>query len=84
MDRTVQSAARDLAVQTMDDEHRKLRETEAAIRRIERGKFGECLRCEEPIAERRLNAVPWAAFCIGCQEEADRLHRLVGQMPAAA
>lgn len=84
MDRTVQAAERDLAGVTLGDEHRKLREAEAALARIDKGRFGECLRCEAPIPPRRLDAVPWAAFCIGCQDEADRLHRLVGRVHAAA
>jgi DnaK suppressor protein len=31
-----------------------------------------CLHCEEDIPLKRLKAVPWAAFCIQCQERADR------------
>lgn len=84
MDRTIQAAARDLAILGLDEDHRKLRGVEAALRRIDHGTFGECQRCEEPIAERRLNAVPWAALCLGCQEEADHLHYAVRRAPAAA
>ena len=36
------------------------------------GIFGVCLHCEEEISPKRLNAVPWAPFCIQCQEQADR------------
>ena len=31
-----------------------------------------CLHCEEDISPKRLAAVPWTAFCIQCQEIADR------------
>jgi len=31
-----------------------------------------CLHCEEDISPKRLAAVPWTAFCIQCQEMADR------------
>ncbi len=84
MERTMQAAERDLVSATLDEGHRKLREVEAALVRLDKGKFGECLRCGDQIPERRLDALPWAAFCIGCQEEADRLHRLVRRVPAAA
>ena len=47
-----------------------LRELEAALRRIERGTFGICAGCGEPISEKRLEAVPWAKFCIPCYERA--------------
>lgn len=44
----------------------------SALRRIEDGSFGKCLHCEEEISPKRLAAVPWASFCIQCQEHADR------------
>ena len=43
-----------------------------ALERIETGEYGACAECEEPISERRLNALPWAKYCIRCQEEADQ------------
>ncbi len=47
--------------------HATLQEVEAALERIEDGDYGECVCCEEPIPEKRLNAVPWAARCVSCQ-----------------
>ena len=46
-----------------------LREVEDAIRRIGRGTYGICHQCEEPISAKRLEAVPWAKYCVSCQEE---------------
>ena len=48
----------------------QLRELEAVLRRLERGTFGICAGCGEPILEKRLEAVPWAKFCIPCYERA--------------
>jgi DnaK suppressor protein len=45
-----------------------LREVEAALRRVEQGSFGICQECEEPISAKRLQALPWAKFCVRCQE----------------
>ena len=45
-----------------------LRELEGALRRIEQGTYGTCAECEEPISIKRLNALPWARFCVSCQE----------------
>jgi DnaK suppressor protein len=39
-----------------------------AIDRLNSGDFGTCLSCEEPIAPKRLNAIPWARYCVTCQE----------------
>jgi DnaK suppressor protein len=44
-----------------------------ALRRAADGTLGVCLRCEEEIPEKRLKAVPWAAYCLRCQETVDRL-----------
>jgi DnaK suppressor protein len=43
-----------------------------ALRRIQEGNFGACEHCDEDIHPKRLMAVPWAAFCIRCQEAVDR------------
>ena len=45
-----------------------LREINDALHRIEQGTYGTCLECEEPISVKRLDAVPWARFCVACQE----------------
>lgn len=45
-----------------------LREVQDALRRLEQGTYGVCYECEEPISGKRLDAVPWAKFCVSCQE----------------
>jgi DnaK suppressor protein len=63
---------RELAIRNLDRESRLLRATRVALARIDGGSYGVCLRCDQPINPKRLSAVPWAAYCIRCQEEADR------------
>ncbi len=46
-----------------------LREISDALDRLEHGQYGICLECEEPISAKRLDAVPWARYCVTCQEE---------------
>jgi len=46
-----------------------LREIEAAIRRLDRGHYGKCLRCSDAIAPARLEALPWASHCLRCQQK---------------
>jgi DnaK suppressor protein len=43
-----------------------------ALHRIETGGFGECVNCGEPVQEKRLEAVPWARFCLKCQDLQER------------
>lgn len=45
-----------------------LRELKEALRRLEAGAFGICPECGQPISTKRLAAVPWAKFCVPCQE----------------
>jgi DnaK suppressor protein len=78
----VQSAAeRTLAVGHLDRNYSQLRDALAALGRIDDGSFGICQRCDEDIHRKRLAAVPWAAYCIGCQEAIDRNEEAVFEMP---
>ncbi len=61
---------RDLALRERAEQHLAL--VDAALGRIEDGTFGACLRCGNPIAPARLEALPWAAHCIDCQRIVDR------------
>lgn len=51
---------------TIDVRH--LREINDALHRIDTEQYGICLECEEPISQKRLDAVPWAKYCVTCQE----------------
>ncbi|MGB9605279.1 MAG: TraR/DksA family transcriptional regulator [Bryobacteraceae bacterium] len=65
------AADRELMIHTLDRESLQLREIRAALARIEDGTYGICLNCEEPIPAKRLDAIPWAAYCVRCQEAID-------------
>ena len=43
-----------------------------ALERIDANTYGVCLECEEPISAKRLKALPWAKYCISCQDAKDR------------
>ena len=43
-----------------------------ALGRIESGTFGTCGRCGKPIAEERLEAIPYANRCIDCKRLEER------------
>ncbi|MGA2714874.1 MAG: TraR/DksA family transcriptional regulator [Bryobacteraceae bacterium] len=63
---------RELAIRNLDRDSNILRQIRRARSRIAKGTYGACLHCEEDISLKRLTALPWAAFCIGCQERIDR------------
>jgi DnaK suppressor protein len=43
-----------------------------SLKRIKAGDYGLCANCEEEINQKRLDAVPWAKYCINCQEKQER------------
>jgi RNA polymerase-binding transcription factor DksA len=49
----------------------RLQLIQKAIEAIENGHYGECIRCEGVINEKRLEAIPWASMCIACQEQTE-------------
>lgn len=72
LDRIQEASARDYAMNHLERVSNRLREVRTALRRIDTGSFGVCAGCEDIISPRRLAAVPWASFCVVCQEAADR------------
>jgi DnaK suppressor protein len=66
------TAERELAIRNLHRESGLLRDVRSALGRINDGSYGICLNCEEEIKPKRLEAVPWAAYCVRCQEMADR------------
>src|SRR6266566_8614367 len=72
LDEVQLAGERELAIRNLDRESIMLRNVRAALSRVADGSYGTCLHCEEDISPKRLNAVPWTAYCIKCQEAADR------------
>lgn len=50
----------------------RLKQVEQALTLIERGEYGLCRRCEDPIGHKRLSARPESPYCLPCQDEIDR------------
>lgn len=63
---------RELAIRNLDRDTSMMRQIRHALSRIADGSFGLCRHCDEEISAKRLAAVPWAAYCIKCQERLDR------------
>jgi DnaK suppressor protein len=49
----------------------ELRLIDDAISRLDKGEYGFCVDCSEPISSKRLETFPYAARCIVCQEAAE-------------
>ena len=72
LDEVQLAGERELAIRNLDRESNMLRNVRGALGRMADGSYGICMHCEEDISPKRLNAVPWTAYCIKCQEAADR------------
>jgi DnaK suppressor protein len=72
LDEVQLAGERELAIRNLDRESSLLRNVRSALARIADGSYGVCMHCEEDIKPKRLEAVPWAKYCIRCQEAADR------------
>jgi len=70
-DLAIISHARELFYNLQEGDFARLRSIEEAMEALDRGQYGECIRCDDDINEKRLEAVPWATMCVRCQEEAD-------------
>lgn len=66
----VQSGA-DFLERLSEAELRQLDLVHKALRRIDADEYGLCEECGEPIAARRLEAIPWAAHCVDCATAAE-------------
>ncbi len=64
----------ELKVRALSRDYSLLVAVRSALRRIEDGDYGVCQSCDGDISEKRLVAVPWASYCIDCQERVDRMH----------
>lgn len=57
---------------------------ERALRRLKVGHYGTCTSCRDDISTARLNAMPYAALCKECQDEAENVNRARLTVPAQA
>jgi DnaK suppressor protein len=72
VDRANNAYNRELMFSLSDAERSTLLQIENALRRLGEGSYGRCANCGQNIAIPRLEAVPWARFCVDCQELAEK------------
>jgi DnaK suppressor protein len=60
-----------MSIAARDRRRTEIGRIEAALARIEAGRFGECIECGEPIAPKRLELDPGTPLCIACASAAE-------------
>lgn len=80
----------DAAIQTLERDRESaveaslralLDEIEQALQRLRTGVYGVCERCQRPISQQRLRAIPYATLCIECKSHQERAHAGRGAVP---
>ena len=68
----VRTVEQDVTVVTANLRSHTLKEIERALARCAGGTYGVCEGCGEDISPNRLKAIPWARYCVTCQELCSR------------
>src|SRR5438045_4959412 len=71
-DMAANAYTKELLISMSANDRKLLQLIDEALERVERGEYGECVNCGEPLAEKRLDAVPWARYCLKCQDLQER------------
>ncbi len=66
---------KEIAAYLTTQETQILMKIDKALRKIEEGSYGKCERCDKEIGIPRLEAIPYAEFCIDCQKELEKHHK---------
>lgn len=60
-----------MAIASQQQAGQQLQRIELALQRIDKGEYGYCQQCQEPIALLRLRAQPFASLCLDCQSDSE-------------
>src|SRR5258708_2547958 len=72
MDNLTRAADHDMIVDRLNRTSETLQAVRTALIALETGTYGYCLECENQIPPKRLDAIPWARYCVACQESIDQ------------
>jgi DnaK suppressor protein len=78
-DQAASAYTREFLAELGNGDRRLLRDVLIALRKLDEGGFGECERCGEPVGDKRLEALPFARFCIECQRRVEREARAAAE-----
>jgi DnaK suppressor protein len=68
VDLAVRNYSKNVMLAVSENDSRQITLINEALERIEDGEYGLCQNCEKEITPKRLDAIPWARYCINCQE----------------
>lgn len=68
VDLAVRNYSKNVMLAVSENESRQLALIDEALLRLDDDEYGSCQNCEKAINPKRLAAIPWARYCIDCQE----------------
>jgi DnaK suppressor protein len=71
VDKAETSYTKEFLLSLSDTERKQLQMIDGALGRIEKCNYGVCQMCGAQISKKRLDAVPWAPYCIDCQQKSE-------------
>src|SRR6266513_1360584 len=71
-DMAANAYTKELMMSMSTNDRHLLEMIDGALVRIEDGQYGKCIHCGQPIQEKRLEAVPWARYCLRCADLNER------------
>jgi DnaK suppressor protein len=71
-DMSANAYSRDVLLNLNETHRRKIKDIDVALERIEQGVYGECARCGEEIAPRRLEVRPFSRYCVECKADVEK------------
>jgi len=74
-DQAATSYNREFLFELGNGTQRLLKEVVSALQKLDEGNYGDCERCGEAIADKRLEALPFARYCIDCQRAVEEEER---------
>ena len=68
VDLAVRNYSKNVMLAVSENESKQLMLVDEALLRLEDDEYGLCQNCEDEINPKRLAAIPWARYCLNCQE----------------
>ena len=67
---------REMGISLQEMRNRERQMIEEALSSLEEGTYGQCAECDADISEKRLQALPFARYCIECQARLELLEKI--------
>ena len=72
VDLAVRNYYKNVQLAVSENESKQLALIDEALLRIDNEEYGLCQNCEKEINPKRLAAIPWARYCLECQEMVEK------------